>query len=604
MSLLLLAVLAVAQQPEFRVDFSGPGRLIPPGIGTGINDYSNASTGCWKSYREELAPQGGIARIWLVYTANTLNQQIEAGLLAADAGLTVMLTAVGAPENFAPGEDGIEKVGVPPSSAVEWADTVARDARRMLDAGVPLSHIEVWNEPNLPRHWFADEAAFARFFAEAGSRLRDSLPEEVSIGGPGMATATGAAERFFGTILDACAERGWSPDFLSWHFYSSYPTDHELFDFGERIGGLATSRGLAEPELILSEWNITLPAPRAPELDDHRAGVFFIGVSSSLVQTPVDHSIFFFLQDGFWEAREDYAGESVGVFTLRGAPKAVLNGMRMFRRAAALPAVPVERVAAPGNLSLLATREGERGYLLLANGFGQPEKRARHYVHWAGVDLSEYSDREREIRAYATGRVGVDRIGASAKDRPIWEKARALIAETRRELQNRERRVRVALEDPPAGIGGVWLLDAEHGNPILDRGFRAEFEALAKGVQAIAGEETLAKFREEGVSRSDLAALEEVLRQPNVEAARRQLREAARRIGPELAQRFERAFRARRDELLLATPRKLAALPGAQPARVPPGSVLRQEGAELVIDLPPWSAVLVELSWATRVEYQ
>ncbi|MBL7008385.1 MAG: hypothetical protein ISR76_05260, partial [Planctomycetes bacterium] len=457
LSTLFLAALALPpQQPprqaaaDFHVRFDGPAAPIPAGLGRGINDLSNASAGCWEAFGEHVRPEGGLARIWLSYAIGPLSKQIEAGLHARDAGMEVYLVAVGAPENLGKGH-GAAGTGIPPKDAVAWADAVARDVRTLRQAGVPVSYVEVWNEPDFPGQWNGTEESFAAFFARAGGRLKSKLPD-LRVGGPGMAGPAGKPLDFFRKILQACKQAAWSPDFLSYHYYGGYASDNQSREFGLRLERMAKEAGLARPELILSEWNVGLPHPVRPELDDHRAGVYFAAMNSSLAYTPVSHSLFFFLQDGYWEAKQDYAGESVGLFTLRGGPKAVLNGMRMFRQAAELPLVPVEREIAPWNLTCLATRDGGRGYLLLTNSTGDAVKRARHYADWAGIDMSNYAGKERQLQAWATGRISYERMGGRAEDRATWEEARRLLGETRDEAAKTERMVRLRFSDPPAGV--------------------------------------------------------------------------------------------------------------------------------------------------------
>ncbi|RMH03512.1 MAG: hypothetical protein D6702_05810, partial [Planctomycetota bacterium] len=586
---------ATAGDPDFVVDYSASGRPIATGLGRGINDLSNASAGAWRAWAEVVRPRGGLARIWLSYAIAPLGPQIEAGLRARDAGLSVFLVVVGAPENQGKGH-GEAGTGIPPRDPRAWARHVARDVRRMQAAGVPVSHVEVWNEPDFPGQWNGSEDDFARFFAVAGRELAGELPE-VAIGGPGMAGPAGAPMGFFARILAACARAGWSPAFLSYHFYGSYPSDNERCAFGARLERLAADAGLERPEIILSEWNLGLPKPVRPELDRAQAGVYFVAMNTSLAATPVRHSLFFFLQDGYWEAKEDYAGESVGVFTLRGGPKAVLNGMRMFRTAAELPRVPVERRAAPWNLTCLATRAGDRGYLLLANAPGDGVKRARHYVDSAGVDLSRYNGRERQIQAWAAGRISYERMGGRPEDRPVWEEARRLLQETRVEQAATDRVVRLRFVDPPRHLRGVWALDPSHSDPAGDPAFLERFRAAVAALPERAADQVLDGYRAAGLEPARLDALAEAFAAGDPDGIRAGLERRRSTLGPDLAaeagRRFRDAFLALRDGL----PLELIRDPAVELDRLPPRRALRRDGDDAVVPLPPWSAVLIELSW-------
>jgi hypothetical protein len=604
-SLLLFSALGFpAQEPEapppapadFRVAFDAPARAIAPGIGTGLNDLANASEGCWETWAEQVTPRGGLARLWASYVIGPVNEQIRAGLSARDAGLEVMLTAVGDPANFGKG-DPADLVGIPPRDPAEWARHVARDVKRMQARGVPVTHVEVWNEPNFPGQWNGTEESFAAFFAAAGKELSGLLPG-VAIGGPGMATAAGTAQDFFRKLLVASKRAGWAPDFLSWHFYNAFPSDNARLQFGQRLEAMAREVGVATPRMILSEWNIKLPAPTSPELDDHRAGVFFCAVNSALVDTPVVHSQFFFLQDGFWEAKEDYAGQSVGVFTLRGGPKAVLQGMRLFDLASRFPAVPVERGAAPWNLTCLATRQGDRGYLLLTNAFGDPVKSARNLVDFLGVDLSHYQGKERELQAWATGRMSYEKMGGRKEDLEHWQTGRRFLQEARAEMARTSRPVRIAFDETPARIGRVWRLDDRHGDPLKDPGFRARFAQLTGDPHQRVAREVEDTLRQEGVDESRLAVLRDAMAEPDPERGRQRIQQKSAEIGPAVARRAETLYRERFFALRSEVPGTMMKHSAMGLPEVAPGRYLRRDGRDLVVELPPWSAVLVEVAWS------
>ncbi len=612
LSLLLSSLLAPAfQEPappadpskaDFEVRFDGPARALPAGLGRGINDLSNASAGCWQAWGEHVQPDGGLARIWLSYAISPLGPQIEAGQHAAAAGMEVFLVAVGAPENQGKGH-GSAGTGIPPKDALQWAERVAKDVRRMRAAGAPVSYVEVWNEPDFPGQWNGTQEEFAAFFARAGRRLKELIPD-LKVGGPGMAGPSGNQQDYFRKILTACKRADWSPDYLSYHFYGSYASDNERCEFASRIQDIAAELGLGRPEMILSEWNIGLPKPVAPQLDDHRAGVYFAAMNSSLASTPVQHSLFFFLQDGYWEAKEDYAGQSVGLYTLRGGPKAVLNGMRMFRQASSLPVVPVERQGAPWNLTCLASREGDRGYLLLTNSTGDPIKRARLFVDWAGVDMSDYAGKERQIQAWAAGRISYERMGGLEKDREIWEEARRLLGETREEEAATDRTVRLAFQDLPRGVSKAWLLSEGAGDPAADEDFRVRFDRMASTLPKRAGRRTLEQFRAEPLDPTQLEILEDIFTDADQESVKTGLERERRRLGSSLTKRAGDAYRDNFFELRSLMPVRLSKHEAAQLYEVPRGELMRREGDELVVELPPWSAALIEVYWGDPAREQ
>ncbi len=586
-----------AQEPvaDFSVFFDRPGKEIPAGIGTGLNDLGNASEGCWQVWAREVEPSGGLARVWAQYAISGTDQIGQTALYAKAAGLTTMITAVGAPESLPKGL-GDEGTGIAPADLGAWTDRVAQDVKRLQAMGVTVSHVEIWNEPNFPGQWHGTEESFAEFFAQSGKMLSAKLPG-VKIGGPGMATAAGAAQHFFRKILAACDRAGWAPDFLSWHFYSTFPGDNESCRFGERLLEMARELGLPEPELVLSEWNVDLPNPAKPALDDHRAGVYFAAVNSSLVNTPVVHSQFFFLQDGFWEAKKDYAGESVGVFTLRGGPKAVLQGMRMFNTAAALPAVPVERGEAPWNISCLATRRGDKGYLLLTNAFGVPAKSARHLVDAAGVDLGSYQGKERQLQAWARGRISYEDMGGRPEDKDAWFAARAFLKEAEQEMAAKSRPVRLSFQGQPAEIEQVWRLDDQNGNPLQNAAFRQRFEELTADPHRKVARRVTQQLRDEGAEPAKVDIVASALAKENQEESRKEMERRSAEIGPALSRRaaelYKEAFFGLRDQV----PAMMLEHDAMAWPKVAPRRYLKREEGALVVDLPAWSAVLIEVSW-------
>ena len=597
--LLLLSQADAPQSPpteivsaDFRIDFADAGRPIPAGIGRGINDLSNASAGVWQAWSDAIQPHDGLARIWIDYSKGPMAKQTAAGLRARDAGMNVFLVVVGDPAHKGIGH---EQVGKAPLDPAAWAERVAADVRTLLSAGVPLTHVEIWNEPNFAGQWDGGAESFGQFFALAGKRLRELFPK-LELGGPGMASASGAAYDWFAAMAGASKEVGFTPDFLSWHFYSSYPGDLESCRFGERIAATAISAGLRKPELILSEWNIDLPHPTAPECDDHRAAAFFVGVNSFLAQTEASHSLFFFLQDGFWEATKDYAGESVGVYTLHGGPKAVLNGMRMFRTASSLPMVAVERNA-PWNISCLATRSEDCGYLLLSNSFGQAEKRARHYVDANGVDLGVYRGKDVLLRAFLSGRIGWNKLGAPAKDLPVWEQAKALLVESRKESAMTQRPVRLELEGAVPRPVRAWRIDDHHSDPHDDPDFMEVFRAQAINAPARAAERTLSELQLDDVPANQLEVVRKALSGASPGEMLTKLNEQRIILGGELHSRVASLMRKHLIAAQNEVPTRLSRHPQAQLAEVGLADTIRRDGRQLVVDLPPWSVLLIEFDF-------
>lgn len=583
--------------PDFLVDFGGPQRPVPPGLVTGFNDYNNGSPGAWEAYRETLEPEGGVVRLWLRQGYQLLSDRhFEAAREAKQSGLTVMLCCKGAPEYRGGAGKAKEKNAKPPQDAQRWAKQIAESVRAFLKRGIPVSHVEIWNEPDLPAHWSGTRDQFADFFCTAGKVLREELPPEVKVGGPGAAQGWAGGLKLVDKILGRCAEVGWVPDFISFHHYTGYATDADAFYQPGRIKALFRERGWPEPEIILSEWNIGLPghAGQKAALDDHRAGVHFIGEVISLYHSGADKQAIHMLQDTRTHSGaqyRDYAGQDVGIFTLNGGPKALFNGIRMARRATELPAVPVERLAAPWNLALLATRRGDKGYILASNSFGKEDNRARKVLDLMGVDFSKLrKDSEKISREYLKGNARFEELRYGDEIRPAWEKARQVFQEAMEESKSRNRRVRLVLEDPPARVERLWLLDDEHGNPAENAEFMKFFKETQKRAEERAVEATLAAMRKDGLGAEKLRTLEKILRTNDRALARKSFDRPTQG-------KIDAAFRRATEAALRNISLELVQHPGAQPFETKPGNRVSLEEGEMAFALPPFSAVVLEVAW-------
>jgi len=585
---------AALSGPGFRIDFDGPPQPIPPGAVTGLNDLGNATPEVWNAWRTLLRPQGGLVRIWVRPANSKLGtQQFAVAREALASHLGIFLTVVGAPEHFVGWKGDAQKASaIPPESAEKWAVLVAGYVKRMEQKGFPVSFVEIWNEPDLSASWSGSKEEFAAFFAQAGKTLRSLVPASVKIGGPGLSRGSGRGMSFFESIFQACKKTGFKPDYLSWHSYSGYGNDVEAFGLPKRIRGLAARFGFAVPRFIVSEWNVGLPGGgRAPELDDERGAIHYLAQTIGIIRAGVSDSLFFLLQDGAWEAKKDFAGESVGIFTLHGAPKAVFAAMRMMRQAADFPAVPVERLAAPWNLNLLATRSGDRGYLLLSNGFGEASARARKLLELEGVKLASLGKgSEKKVRGFLEGKAAFPALGLPQSQEGAWEEARRVFQETARQRRSKEHQVRLALSSPPVRIGTVRLLDHDHGNPGGSPAFLKAFARSRESDHEKAVDYAMERLRQLRLGSGDLTLLEEALRKKD--------RKALHAVDATVATRAEAFYKegllkGAEDRVL-----ELCRLPQAAPQEVPSGDWVRLDAHGMTVTLPPETALLIECSWS------
>lgn len=589
---LALAAALPAQEPDVVVRFDEPGEAIAPGVLTGLNDLQNASPGVWKAWREAVHPEDGVVRLWVQYHLGKLDDRhFEAAAQAQAAGLGLYLTFLGDPEHrMKPTPEDPLRAPDPE----RWAQQVARDVKRFQEKGFAVEYLEIWNEPDLAKNWAGDPESFARFFAEAGAALRPLVSDDVRIGGPSMASNFGGGLRLFREIADACVQVGFQPDFLSWHEYNGFPMDEYHYSTARKVRDIVRSRNLPMPELVLSEWNIGLPSPVNLSLDDHRAAVNFVAMTTALAYSPVKHSLFFMLQDGTWEAKRDYAGQSVGVFTIHGLPKSVLAGMRMTRRAGALPAVPVEYSdEVTPNFGVLATRDGERGFLVATSLFGKEEKHLRKLVEWLGVDPTTLKGRDRAIQGYVTGRVPYDRTGLPQRQKPVWDRVREEMKALAREKSAQERWLTLRLEDAPAHVVGVWVIDRQHGNPRDDADFRERVEPFERGWFPNAAEMTLRDLERGGADAAVMDTVRQALEAKSLKPLDALDPDTRRRV----RDLFEKHARWIQDEL----PSELVRHPATFPAPVDRSQWVRMlDDGSMQLKVPPFSAVMVELSWGSE----
>lgn len=587
-ALLLAASSVRAQEPDYTVDFGGARKPVPMGIVTGLNDLSNASPGVWQAWIESARPRDGVVRIWLKYNFGELNEShVRACEEAKKAGMGVMVTALGKPGSRVDTRQGQVQQAPEPNS---WARRVADDVRALVAKGLPITHIEIWNEPDMPEQWGGSPEEFAVFFAAAGKALRPLVPAQIQVGGPGMASSYGGGIRQFDLMAAECKKVGWEPDFLSWHEYSGFPMDEAYYDTAGRVLAIQRQHELKAPELIVSEWNCGLPGRGSyPPLDDNRCAASFVGMVCALSRTAVKHSQFFLLQDGSWETSTDFAGESVGIFTVHGAPKSVLAAVRMMRTVCELPAVPVrERDKLPVNFALMATRDGAKGYLAASSAFGKDEQHAKKLIERAGLSLSEIQAREGGPEKYARGQISYEQTGLPAAQKPIWDDIKERIQALGQERRARDRSVTVRLQDPPARIVGAWVIDATHANPIADADLRAKFKPFEKGWFQAAVQMTLSTLRFEGVPAGELQA---------IEAAFRDRREQVPGLSAATSARLREVYEDMSRRAQYEVPRELARHPSASPAKVPAADWARLDGDLLTLRLPPHASVMLEFAW-------
>jgi hypothetical protein len=574
---------------DFYVDFGADAELMPPGLIYGINDLMNASPGVWKAWSQAVTPTGGMLRLWVKYSKEPFSEDhIQTALRAKQAGLDVMFTAVDtSKEKRAFEGDPLSKEPEPE----QWSREVIRDVKRLQDRGINVSHIEIWNEPDLGNPWPGTPASFGTFFALAGKHLRAEFGNSISIGGPGLATSLGSTLAWAREMFQASAREGFQPDFYSWHQYGSFPTEAELLQIPQVLLNEAHQAGISLNQLILSEWNVGLPHPVLEDLDDERAANYYLAMVISLSHTVVNHSSFFFLQDAPWDTNKELAGESVGVFSLAGAPKALLTGMRMMATAGDLPAVPVERKGAPSNISLFASREQDKGYLIAVNSLGGGiVKHSNRMLSRDNADHMSLKRNKRKVEAYIQGKASkssLNGLGIPESTIDSLGNAKTVIDALNEEVRKGQRIVTIKLDSPPKRIRSLKVIDNKRGNPLTDKAFQRAYRPYSQGLSRAAATATLDQLKSEGVSQKDLDSLMEAMK----------TKTQAKGVERSTQQRARSLFEENQTRLSSEIPLTLCEEDATFPCEVQADTMCTLTGDTIEIRLPLETSVLIELDW-------
>jgi xylan 1,4-beta-xylosidase len=108
----------------------------------------------------------------------------------------------------------------PPKDYVAWAALIEKLVSHWIDRygidEVRTWPFEVWNEPNIPAFWPADQATYFKLYETTVQAIK-KVDEEIRVGGP-----VTAANAWIPEFRAFCAENDLPTDFISTHLY---PTD-------------------------------------------------------------------------------------------------------------------------------------------------------------------------------------------------------------------------------------------------------------------------------------------------------------------------------------------------------------------------------------------
>ena len=303
---------------------------------------------------------------------------------AQESGMEVLMTVFGGTGGAsAPGGGGSGSPGgqLDPSSSVPadlagWSMSVVAmlgEVRRMT--GSLPDHLEIWNEPDRPEFFSGTIQNYLAIYSALAPRVRAQYPQ-IGIGGMGLAGSEsdmGTGDSALFSLIDHAAEHGLPLDFLSWHNYG-IGASMRYTRIPERLDAALAAHGMAA-DLFVTEWNVRATTARnSHEFDTSSSAANMVTFLSSAVGQGVDGNAFFMLWDtDDQEGIADLTGKALGAMTARALKKPVWRTMELV-----YPMADETRfgVQVPDNeyaLGLLATWDGNRARVALANDAVEPE---------------------------------------------------------------------------------------------------------------------------------------------------------------------------------------------------------------------------------------
>lgn len=357
---------------DFEVGTSGS----PRGANILLRDTSPAVL---KRFAKDGGLHGTLVRFWLDFG---VGGKVQDPAFAAAVGAVrqnggIPLVVVGAtPRNLASLQDEALQPGgwpkfaaSPPRDMKAWGELV-HDAVAYLNvrhrAGVKF--LEVWNEPDSQGFWGGTEQDYLALY-EATARAAKRADPAIQVGGPALATWNAVLPGGFGpaiqALLRAARDRALPVDFISWHDYGADPWRLSRSGAVETIRAWRDHMGFPRAKLILSEWNRGIPHPHPLEAMDGPENASYLATQAlQMVRLGIDYNAFFVLQDGPWEAKVEFAGQSLGLLTVQGITKPSYHAFTLLgdlqgRR------LRVDQEGTP-EVSSLATRKGKEVRVLVA----------------------------------------------------------------------------------------------------------------------------------------------------------------------------------------------------------------------------------------------
>ena len=154
-----------------------------------------------------------------------------------------------------------------------------------------IKYWEIWNEPEAKNMWAGTWEEYLDLYVIVSKRLKAEFPE-IKVGGFG---AMSLSMPLFRQLAEKCAANGVTPDFISWHHYSSNMEGMIFQAYAARF--MADAIGLKNAELHLTEWHYVNSSGTTPEGSAEFGGsdsaTFTAGVLTGWQDSPMDLSHYY-----------------------------------------------------------------------------------------------------------------------------------------------------------------------------------------------------------------------------------------------------------------------------------------------------------------------
>ena len=187
----------------------------------------------------------------------------------------------------------IDQDVVEPNDWKEWEQLISALVKHYKDRGDGIRYWEISNEPDIgedggcPLRFRPDN--YTVYYQRTAAAVREADPE-ARVGGPALANWRSP---ILPALLDFCA-RGQAPlDFVSWHAYTSNPTDFRRSI--DSVKKLIAARPSLHPETMLNEWNIALMKPDPNNLVMQPA--FILETVRNMLDGGLDYSCYYHIRD-------------------------------------------------------------------------------------------------------------------------------------------------------------------------------------------------------------------------------------------------------------------------------------------------------------------